>query len=116
MNDRRARRGTALLDVAIALVLLGLSGVALLGILGQTARSMRSTRDTERELRSAAAELDRFVAYDRAAMLARVGVESTHGWTITTAQLPNDLFDVRVGRTPATPLLRTTFYRPDTTP
>lgn len=113
---RRRRHGSALFDVVIALVLLALSGVAMLTVVGQTRHSMRSVRDTERELRLASAQLDRFVAYDRAQVIAMLGTRSTNGWMIAVARVSDGLFDVSVTRVGASvPLLVTTIYRPDTT-
>jgi Tfp pilus assembly protein PilV len=114
MRDRR-RRGSALLEVMISLVVLGSSGVAMLALLGQTSRTMRSARDTEREVRQASAELDRFVMYDRATLIAFVGRSMVRGWTLDVTQPAAELFDVAISRDGAAPLLRTTFYRPDTT-
>src|SRR5678815_4332427 len=73
MRADRRRRGSALLDVVIALVVLGLSGTAMITLLGQTAHSVRAVRDTERDVRQASDELGRFVVYDRARLAAMVG-------------------------------------------
>jgi Tfp pilus assembly protein PilV len=115
VSTRRRQRGSALLDVVIALAVLGLSGVALVTLMGQTARSMRDVRNTERELRQASDELGRFVVYDRTRLAAMVGKSVSHGWVVDVVQAAPDLFDVSVAATPTTrPLLRTTVYRPDT--
>lgn len=112
---KRLRRGSALLDVIMALVILGLSGVGLIAVVGQTLHSMRSVRTTEREIRVASGELDRFVAYDRTRLIAMIGSGSARGWTVTVSRPATDLFDVSVARDTSTvPLLRTTLYRPDT--
>jgi hypothetical protein len=111
----RTRRGSALLDVVIALAVLGLSGVALVTLLGQTAHSVRNVRNTERIVRRASDELDRFVVYDGAQLVAMLGRTSYRGWRIDVAQAAPDLFDVTIAEMDATiPLLRTSFYRPDT--
>ena len=110
-----ARTGTALLDVVVALTLLGLSGVALIAVVGQTARTMRSVAFTERETRLAARELDRFVLYDRAQLIAMTGRRAVRDWSLDVEQVDTDLFDVAIARTDTSPpLLRTTLYRPDT--
>lgn len=115
MRTDRRRRGVALLDVVIAIVVLGLGGVALITLLGQTAHSMRKVRDTEREVRVASDALGEFVVYDRARLIAMVGRSSLHGWRIDVSQAGQDLFDVSIAATDTTtPLLRTTVYRPDT--
>jgi hypothetical protein len=117
VSVRTRVHGSALLDVVIALAVLGLSGVALVTLLGQTAHSMRGVRTTERELRQASDELGRSVVYDRARLVAMVGKSVSHGWVVDVVQAAPDLFDVSVAATPTTrPLLRTTVYRRDTLP
>jgi hypothetical protein len=109
------KRGSALLDVVIALVVLGFSGVAMITLLGQTAHSVRTVRNTERELRRASDELGRFVVYDRAELMAMVGRSLSHGWSIEVRQATPDLFDVSIAESDTSAaLLRTTIYRPDT--
>ena len=112
---KRARRGSALLDVVIALVVLALGGTALIGVIGQTSHAIRSVRTTEREIRGAAGELDRLVIYDRSARLGMLGTRVRGPWTVTVVQATSDLFDVTVAGESRAPLLRTTMYRPDTT-
>ena len=115
MRARQLRRGSALLDVVIALVVLGLSGTGLITLLGQTAHSMRTVRTTEREIRRASDEIGRFVTYDRSQLVAMVGRWRSRGWTIRVAQPSSDLFDVSIANSDSTgPLLHTTLYRPDT--
>jgi hypothetical protein len=109
------KRGSALLDVVIALVVLGFSGVAMITLLGQTAHSVRTVRNTERELRRASDELGRFVVYDRAQLTGMVGRSLSHGWSIDVRQATPDLFDVAIAESDTSAaLLRTTVYRPDT--
>ena len=104
---RPSRRiGSALLDVVVALTLLGLSGVGLIALAGQTARTMRSIAFTER---------DRFVLYDRAQLIAMTGRRELRDWSVDVEQVDAYLFDVALARNDTSPpLLRTTFYRPDT--
>lgn len=109
-----ARPGSMLLDVAVSLVVLGLSGTGLIALLGQTAHSVRHVRDTEREVRRASDQLARLVVADRAQLLAMVGQTVSRGWIVTIVQRSPDLFDVVIADTTA-PVLRTTLYRPDTT-
>jgi len=111
---RRARVGSALLDVVVALVVLGLSGAGLIALLGQTAHSVRHVRDTEREVRRASDQLARLVVVDRARLLSMVGQTVSRGWIVTIVRRSPDLFDVVIADTTA-PVLRTTLYRPDTT-
>jgi hypothetical protein len=104
-----------LLDVVIALVVLGLGGVAMVTLLGQTAQSVRTVRNTERDVRRASDELGRLVVFDRARLLAMVGRSTSHGWSIEVLQPAPDLFDVSIAESDTSVvLLRTSVYRPDT--
>ena len=107
------RRGSALVEVLVALVLLAVSGVAMVALLGQTSRSMRSTRDSEQETRAASHVLDRFTPMDRAGFLASLGRHDAGGFRATVVEAAPDLFEVSVAAsdTSAT-LLRSAFYRP----
>lgn len=115
MHADSCRRGSALLDVVISLVVLGLSGLGLISLLGQGAHSARSVRDTERDVRRASDELGRFVLYDRARFITMTGRSWSSGWRIEVAQASRELFDVSIAKSDTSAvLLRTTVYRPDT--
>jgi hypothetical protein len=115
MRARKKRCGSALLDVVIALVVLGLSGVAMLTLLGQATQSVRKVRNTEREVRRASDELGRFVIYDRAQLISMLGRSASHGWSIVVRREAADLFDVAVAESDTSALLlETSVYRPDT--
>jgi hypothetical protein len=108
-------KGSALLDVVIALVVLGLSGVAMITLLGQTAYSIRTVRNTERATRAASDELGRFVIYDRTQLISMVGRTRSHGWSIEVLRASPDLFDVSIAESDTSaPLLTTSIYRLDT--
>jgi Tfp pilus assembly protein PilV len=113
---RHARAGSALLDVVVSLVILGLSGTGLITLLGQTAHSVRQVRDTEREVRRASDQLARLAVADRAQLLSMVGQTVSRGWIVTIGQSSPDLFDVTIADTTTTArVLHTTLYRPDST-
>ncbi|HEV8446136.1 MAG TPA: hypothetical protein VGQ44_04930 [Gemmatimonadaceae bacterium] len=108
------RRGSALVEVLVALVLLAVCGVAMVALLGQTSRSMRSTRDAEEETRGASRVLDRLAAMDRASLLASLGRHDVAGFSATVTETSPDLFDVAVAASDTSAvLLRTALYRPD---
>ena len=108
------RRGSALVEVLVALVLLAIGGVALVTLLGQTGRTMRTTRDTERRTADASAVLRRFAAMDRAALVALLGRRDVAGLRAQVAEQAPDLFEVAVAESDTSPtLLQTVLYRPD---
>jgi type II secretory pathway component PulJ len=109
------RRGSALIEVLIALVILATTGTGLVTFLGQTAHTLRHVRDEERLTRLASAQLDRLVLWDHAAFMARLGRSSFGGCTVVVQQVTPDLFDVTIAASDSgAVLLRTTAYRPDT--
>jgi Tfp pilus assembly protein PilV len=110
----KIRRGSALIEVLVALVLLAVSGVAMVTLLGQTGRSMRATRDTELETTAASQVLDRLAVMDRAGLLASLGRLDTGGFRVNISEASPDLFAVAVAESDTSAvLLRTVFYRPD---
>jgi Tfp pilus assembly protein PilV len=110
----RRRRGSALIEVLVALVLLAIAGVAMITLLGQTSRTMRATRDTERETSAASSVLDRFAAMSRADLLASVGRRDVTAFRADVAEPSPDLFEIAVAASDTSPvLLRTVLYRPD---
>jgi hypothetical protein len=105
----------AILDVVVALTILGLSGVGLITLLGQTEHSVRQIRDTERAVRRASDEMGRFVVYDRTQLIAMVGHSAIDSWVVEISQPAADLFDVAIAPSDTEPvILRTTLYRRDT--
>lgn len=112
MRVDRARRGSALIEVLVALVLLATAGTGLITLLGQTSHSMRVTLESERLVRGASEELDRFALYDRTALLGLAGRSRSHGWTVDVELAAPGLFGVRIAESDTTRvLLATTLYR-----
>ena len=113
MRDR-TRRGSALIEVLVALVLLAIGGVAMVTLLGQTSRTMRATRDAERATRAASQVLDRFAAMDRVNLIASIGRHDVAGLRADVVESSLDLFDVAVAASDTSAvLLRTVLYRTD---
>ena len=114
MRARRTRRGSSFIEVLLALLLLAVGGTALVTLLGQTAHSMRSLHVTEAETRAAAAELIALSILSRSELVALVGRNRSHGWTLDVARISANLFDVSIAASDTgNVLLRTAFYRPD---
>jgi Tfp pilus assembly protein PilV len=109
-----ARRGAALIEALLSLVLLGTAGASLLMLLGQTRETMHSARATELLIDSASAELERMVSFRRDALIEQVGWTISHHVAVHVEQPSPALFDVTVARAPGrAPLVETTLYRPD---
>jgi prepilin-type N-terminal cleavage/methylation domain-containing protein len=108
------RRGMALMEVLIALVVLALSGTALITLLGQTAHTVRTLHRSEQLVRLASAELERMVVWDRREFAAHVGRSTFRGWSLQIDERAAALFDVAIAESDTgIVLLRTTMYRPD---
>jgi type II secretory pathway pseudopilin PulG len=119
--NERSRRGSALIEVLVALLLLAISGTALITLLGQTTRSIVTVFATERQTRDAAAQLTRLSTLNRSDLIGRTGRGYVRGWWLAVDRANADLFDVSIAASDTgMVLLRTTLYRPevpnDTTP
>jgi hypothetical protein len=114
MRADQPRRGSALIEVLVALVLLATAGTGLITLLGQTSHSMRTTFESERLERRASEELDRLALLDRGALLLRSGRSRSRGWTLDIRPAGDGLFDVSIMESDTTTrvLLATTLYRP----
>jgi len=116
MADRRTRRGWALIEVLLSLVLLAIGGMALITLLGQSTHSIESLHASELQTRAAGAQLNALSILSRADLAGRVGRTTMRGFSVSINRDGNDLFDVAIARSDTgLVLLRTTFYRPDTT-
>jgi Tfp pilus assembly protein PilV len=108
------RRGSALIEAVVAMVMLAVAGTGLITLLGQTRHAMRTLRESEMVEQSAAAQLDRLVLLDRPSLAALEGRTMANGWSLRVETVFPGVFDVSVARTDTSaPLLATTLYRPD---
>lgn len=113
-SARRERRGMALIEALIGLVLLGTVGASLLMLLGQTRASIHAMRTTEEVTDSASAALEQMVTENRAGLLRRVGWTLTGNFALHVELVAPSLFDVEIARVPGErPLVSTTLYRLD---
>jgi Tfp pilus assembly protein PilV len=111
--DCHGRRGSALIEVLVAVVLLTTAGTALVTLLGQTSRSMRTTLESDRLTTRASEELDRFALLDRRALASLAGRSHARGWTVDVESPGQGLFAITIAESDTTGvLLRTTLYRP----
>lgn len=110
----RLVRGFSLIDVLVAIMLLAISGTSLVILMGQTAQTMRTLDRADRASLEASRQLDRLAAMSRERLLECIGRTHPSGWTVDVSQPAPALFDASVAESDTTPpLLRTTFYRPD---
>jgi type II secretory pathway pseudopilin PulG len=111
---RGQRRGMALIEAIIGLVLLGTVGTSLLMLLGQGRASIRTMRATEEDIDGASAALEGLVVDNRDDLSRRVGWTVAGKLALHVEEVAPSLFDVAVTRIPGgQPLLATTLYRRD---
>ena len=114
MIRNRVRRGSAIIDVLVSVVVLGTAGVVLLGLLGQTARTLRNARESDRATARASEQLNWISVQNSETLAAMRGRTTVHGWVFEVTQTGASVFDVAVAESETTRvLLRTTIYRPD---
>ncbi|HVX41700.1 MAG TPA: hypothetical protein VHB25_19220 [Gemmatimonadaceae bacterium] len=111
----RPRRGFALIDVLVAILLLALTGTALVTLLGQTAHTMQSLDRADAASLDASREMDWLASLSRAQLVGRVGRSHHRSWTLDVVRAAPALFDVTVAASDTSAAaLGTTLYRPDT--
>ncbi len=112
----RPRRGAALVETVIAIVLLAFAGVGMVALLGQTMGTVHQMRHREGEIADAGGAMDRMAAWTRADLEARAGETRWGAWKLQVSEPAEHLFDVSLRDTlTGAELLRTALYRPDTT-
>jgi Tfp pilus assembly protein PilV len=111
--NRARRRGSALIEVLVAIVVLAIGGTSLITLLGQTAYSMRTTFESQRLALAASDEMNRLVIVQRSDLLARVGHRMDRGWVVDIEAAPPSLFSVGIAQSDTgAVLLHTILYRP----
>ena len=103
MRARRLPRGSALIEVLVAIVLLATAGTGLVTLLGQTSHSMR----IDARVGAAHTACVRGARPTRRcsitqALLSRTGRSHSHGWTLDIDPLGQGLFDVRIAESDTT--------------
>jgi Tfp pilus assembly protein PilV len=108
------RRGTAIIEVLVALVVLAVAGTALVSMLGQTQASVNLTHRREHEVEPAVQLLDEALTMSHAELEARIGSTRRRGFTLTISAAAPSLYALEVADTASgAVLLRTALYRPD---
>jgi Tfp pilus assembly protein PilV len=113
-HDRRGRRGVALLEVLVGLVLLTVAGTALLALVAQTIDAVDRRYRHDADTRAASGRLDAIALWNRAELDARVGSSPLGPWTLRVTPLTPTLYRVELAdaSTDAVVLV-TSLYRPD---
>jgi len=104
-----------LLEVLVALVLLGLINAAWVTLSIQSMHSAADSHSRELEVQSAARELGRMSIWSGEQFRARIGRTPQGSFLLTVSELAPSLYGVLLAdMTGGAPLLRTAFYARDT--
>lgn len=116
-RDAGLRRGVALIETLIALVLLAFAGTGMVSLLAQTLNRDHDVHAREAETADAARLLGAIAVLPRSDLVDRIGVAREPALWLEVDQRSASLFDVVVRDTlRRTELVQTTLFRPDTAP
>lgn len=109
-------RGSALLEVMVALLILGVAGSAAVVMASQASRAVASAEEHEAALREASAFLDAVALWTRADLDRRLGERSQGPWRLRIDRPEPTLYLVSLRDTLTdAELLRTALFRQDST-
>lgn len=112
--DRRA--GVVLLEVLVALVLLGAAAASLTALALESGRATERAWRADRETRAASAFMDVVALWPREDLERRLGSRHQGAWMLEVSRTTTALYHVSMrDSTGNRELLRTVLYRPDTT-
>jgi type II secretory pathway pseudopilin PulG len=102
-----------LLEVLLALTILGMVGAALTALALESGRSVARTAETERELRRASGFLEAVALWPRDDLDRRLGTRRQGAWLLTIDRRSTALYAIRLrDSTGSNELLHTVLYRP----
>lgn len=107
------RQGVILLEVLLALTILGTLGAALTTLALESGRSVARTAESERELRRASGFLEAVALWPRADLDRRLGSRRQGAWLLTVVRRTTVLYAVQLhDSTGSEELFHTVLYRP----
>ena len=107
----RRRSGLTLMEVLVALTILGISAAAWVGMLGQGMHAVRGAQARDAQIRQAAEQLDRATLWTGADFAARAGRRTLNGFLWSIVEIRPSLYDVAIADTlSGSTILRTSFY------
>ncbi len=111
-TDRR--RAFTLLELLVALALLGIAGTSLVSAVAQTRATMHAVHEAELRTRRATVVLAGLAREPRASLAQKTGRRHVRGHEVRISRIARDLFTIAVVDTATrTVLLETTVYRPE---
>jgi type II secretory pathway pseudopilin PulG len=111
----RPRSGAVLLEVIVAMAILGTVATAVTTLAVDAGRLVRHARASEAEVRAASAFLTKVALWERDDLDRHLGDHAQGAWRMTVVHRTASLYDIAI-RDSATsvPMLRTVLYRPTT--
>lgn len=110
----RDRRGWVLLEVLLALIILGISAASLAVLMRETATALERASDQERRLETAEQLLNRYALRSAEELDRSIGRWSERGLGMRVSRLGPTLFEVLVVAPSGLVVLETSLYRPRT--
>jgi hypothetical protein len=109
---KHGKTGAALLEVIVALTILGTAGMALVAQLRQSLDVVQRVERSERELVEASAMLDAIALWPRDDLDRHLGSRRNGPWRLEVLRPSEDLYEIRVrDSTDTSTLVATTLYR-----
>ncbi|MEO8139367.1 MAG: prepilin-type N-terminal cleavage/methylation domain-containing protein [Gemmatimonadota bacterium] len=110
----RPDRGIALLEVLVALTILGTAGLSLVGMLREASAAETATAREEHEVQTAGRVLGALTLLNRTELEQRIGVHPVGEYSVDIARPEATLFRLGVSRRdrPHRTLLATVVFRP----
>jgi prepilin-type N-terminal cleavage/methylation domain-containing protein len=110
-----SRRGVALLEVLVALAILGIAGLALVEVASQSLVALDRAREVEQRVADEDRLLAAYALLNRRDLGARIGWRRVGPYDVRVDRLDFSLFRVAIGPADAGPDLVTVIYRPGPT-
>lgn len=110
--SQRVRRGFALTEVLVAIVVLTLATTGAVGLIVRSVDSLQHASHAERRMVRAAEVITRTTLRSRAELEASGGSFQSDELTVQVTPLSSDLFQISVLDGAGAPLLTTSVYRP----
>ena len=107
-----SRRGFALLELLVALAVLGIAGLAFVELAAQSLQTLDHARAVEQRVADEDRLLAAYTLLDRRDLGARLGWRRVGPYDVRVERLDFSLFRVAVGPAGAVPDLVTVIYRP----
>lgn len=110
----RARSGMTLLEVLVALAILGVAGAALMGLATESWRAVRTAREADTSLREASAFFDAVALWPREDLDRHLGDRAQGPWRMRVDRPTSALYVVTLAdSTSGLTILETSLFRPE---